>query len=103
MSTQHISSDELRARMQAAMVAGQKKRDVPRRFELTFNRTRLKSANPKTRLDYQVNESLWGVLFPTGVVMLERPYVNINAFETFTDLCDHFAAIGTYTVTWLDE
>jgi len=103
MATQPLSGDELRARIQAAMAISQKKRDVPRRFELIFNRTKLRSANPRTRLEYQVNQSLYGVLFTTGQVVLERPYVNTNAFETFSEMCDHFSAIGAYEVTWLDE
>jgi hypothetical protein len=78
-----------------------KRRDTPRAFLLKFDQSKLKSANPVKRLDYQVKQELWGVVFTNGAVCLERDFMNY--WRSFTDMCDHFGAIGRYDVTFLDE
>ena len=78
-----------------------KRRDVPRLFLLTFNQSKLKSANPAKRLEYQQSQTLWGTLYPNGAVSLERDYMNY--WSTLTEMCDHLAAIGKYDIEWYGE
>lgn len=94
-STQHIPLD--------ATTRLYKRPETPRTFTLKFNQSKLKSANPVTRQRYQEWKEVEGVLFTNGIVCLERPELNKNAYDTLTDMCDDFAAKGKYTIIWHDE
>ncbi len=78
-----------------------RKPDAPRSFLLKFDQTKLHSANPVRRLEYQEKKELMGVQFPNGACILDRNFMNY--FPTLTDLCDSFGTIGKYEIEWLDE
>ncbi len=77
------------------------KPDEPRAFTLKFNQSKLKSANPVRRQEYQEWKEVEGILFTSGSVCLDRSYMNY--FPTLTDLCDSFGTIGKYDIVWHDE
>jgi len=99
MATQPLSGDELRARIQAHLTTVHKQRERPRIFELSYDRTKLKSRNPVTRLDYQAKLHLWGTRYPDGGVGLSSGVW----FETQYEMEIHFGLMGAYEVTWEDE
>lgn len=78
-----------------------RKPESPRAFTLKFNQSKLKSANPVRRQEYQEWKEVEGVQFTNGAVCLDRSYMNY--FPTLTDLCDSFGTIGKYEIEWLDE
>ena len=78
-----------------------RKPDMPRGFVLKYDQTKLKSANPVRRLEYQEKKELMGVRFPNGACILDRNFMNY--FPTLTELCDSFGTIGKYDIQWLDE
>ncbi len=78
-----------------------KRKDEPRAFTLKFDQSKLKSANPVRRLEYQEKKELMGVQFPNGACILDRSFMNY--YPTLTDLCDSFGTIGVYNITWHDE
>ncbi len=53
-----------------------RKPDEPRAFTLKFDQSKLKSANPVRRLDYQEKKEVEGVLFTSGACILDRSYMN---------------------------
>jgi hypothetical protein len=102
MSTQHISIDDLRARLQEAIVKTKRPRQLPRLFELTYDRTKLKSRNPVTRLDYQVKLTLWGTDYPPTDLPSGVGLQNGTWFRDVQELRDHFEAMGEYDIIWHD-
>ncbi len=93
MNAQHIPLD--------ATTKTWRKQDVPRAFRLHFNQSKLKSANPVKRQEYQEWQELCGVVFPSGLVSLDRNFVNF--FHSMSDLEEHCARIGQYDITFADE
>ena len=77
------------------------KPDEPRAFTLKFDQSKLKSANPVRRQEYQEWKELLGVQFPNGACILDRSFMNY--YPTLTDLCDSFGTIGHYKIQWHDE
>ncbi len=77
------------------------KSDEPRAFTLKFNQSKLKSANPVRRQEYQEWKEVEGILFTSGSVCLDRSFMNY--YPTLTDMCDSFGTIGKYEIEWLDE
>src|SRR6266568_1691193 len=78
-----------------------RKPDEPRAFTLKFNQSKLKSANPVRRQEYQEWKELMGVQFPNGACILDRSFMCY--FPTLSDLEESFNTIGHYTLTWHDE
>ncbi len=78
-----------------------KRKDEPRAFTLKFDQSKLKSANPVRRLEYQEKKELMGVQFPNGACILDRSFMCY--FPTLSDLEESFHTIGHYTLTWHDE
>ncbi len=78
-----------------------KKPDVPRSFTLKFDQSKLKSANPVRRQEYQEWKEVEGILFTSGTVCLDRSYMNF--YGSLTELCDSFGTIGKYEIEWHGE
>ncbi len=78
-----------------------KRKDEPRAFTLKFNQSKLKSANPVRRQEYQEWKEVEGILFTSGAVCLDRSYMNY--YGSLTELCDSFGTIGHYKIQWHDE
>ena len=74
------------------------KPDEPRAFTLKFNQSKLKSANPVRRQEYQEWKEVEVILFTSGSVCLDRSFMNY--YPTLTDLCDSFGTIGKYEIEW---
>ncbi len=76
----------------------------PRLFELSFDYSKLKSANPLTREQHKRKQFAYGVLWPStdaapsGGVSLS----NSNYFHTLEALRDYHAEKGRATLTWED-
>ncbi len=77
------------------------KPDEPRAFTLKFDQTKLKSANPVRRLEYQEKKEVEGVLFTSGACILDRSYVCY--FSSLSEMEESFSTIGHYTLTWHDS
>jgi len=78
-----------------------RKPESPRAFTLKFNQSKLHSANPVRRQEYQEWKEVEGILFTSGSVCLDRNFKNY--FPPLTDLCDSFGTIGKYEIEWLDS
>src|SRR6266568_9555176 len=70
------------------------RRDVPLAFILHYNQRKLKSANPKTRQEYQEWHECDCVLFVSGKVILDRNYVNF--FPSMSALKEHCEQVCDY-------
>jgi len=99
-----MKSDELRARLQAVIRSAKRASARPRLFTLTYDRTKLKSANPVTRLEYQKRLMVWGAQFPhTGDFPDSVCLQNGTSFLSLIDLDEHFSSMGAYVIEWQDE
>lgn len=94
MQQPHVDFSYVGAKLAKAL----HKQPGPRLFTLEYDSSKIKTKNAFNLAQFKKRRSCEGTLYSNGAVTLD----NGTFFQNMAEVRDHFAQMGTATLTWSD-